>query len=149
MSKKSFNDYQLHLEFLLPFRPSARSQARGNGGLYHVNMYENQILDSFGLEGLHNECGGIYSIQNSMINACFPPLSWQTYDIDFVNARGTIETKESNARLTVKLNGIPIHDGLKFPGKPAVREMVRGHSRSNQITGAQQPSSIQKHLDCS
>ena len=117
VSKKSFNDYQLHLEFLLPFRPSARSQARGNSGLYHVNMYENQILDSFGLEGLHNECGGIYSIQNSMINACFPPLSWQTYDIDFVNARGTIETKESNARLTVKLNGIPIHDGFEIPGK--------------------------------
>ena len=74
-------------------------------------------MDSFGLEGLHNECGGIYSIQNSMINACFPPLSWQTYDIDFVNARGTIETKESNARLTVKLNGIPIHDGFEIPGK--------------------------------
>lgn len=116
-SKKKFNDYQLHLEFLLPYRPSARGQARGNSGLYHVSMYENQILDSFGLEGLHNECGGIYSLQNSLVNACFPPLSWQTYDIDFVNAKISSGKKKSNARITAKLNGILIHDGFEIPSK--------------------------------
>ena len=117
ISKRKFNDYQLHLEFLLPYRPSARGQARGNSGLYHVSMYENQILDTFGLEGLHNECGGIYSLQNAMVNACFPPLSWQTYDIDFVNARNSSGEKTSNARITAKLNGILIHDGFEIPKK--------------------------------
>ena len=117
ISKKKFNDYHLHLEFLLPYRPSARGQARGNSGLYHVSMYENQILDTFGLEGLHNECGGIYSLQNAMVNACFPPLSWQTYDIDFVNARNSSGEKISNARITAKLNGILIHDGFEIPTK--------------------------------
>ena len=117
ISKRKFNDYQLHLEFLLPYRPSARGQARGNSGLYHVNMYENQILDTFGLEGLHNECGGIYSLQNPMVNACFPPLSWQTYDIDFVNAKNASGKKTSNARITAKLNGILIHDGFEIPKK--------------------------------
>ncbi len=116
-SKRKFNDYVLHLEFLLPYRPTARGQARGNSGLYQIDMYENQILDSFGLEGLDNECGGIYSIKHSLVNACLPPLSWQSYDVDFKNAKLSEGKKTSNARITVKLNGILIHDGFEIPNK--------------------------------
>jgi hypothetical protein len=70
---RKFSSYKFHLEFMLPYRPAARGQGRGNSGLYQIVMYENQILDSFGLEGLNNECGGIYSIKDSKVNACFPP----------------------------------------------------------------------------
>ncbi len=140
ISKRKFNDYQLHLEFLLPFRPLARGQARGNSGLYHVSMYENQILDTFGLEGLHNECGGIYSLQNAMVNACFPPLTWQTYDIDFVNARNSSGKKTSNARITAKLNGILIHDGFEIPNKTGgSRPDPEGTSGSIKLQGHNNP----------
>ena len=137
LTKRSFNDYHLHLEFMLPFVPNARGQARGNSGLYHVDMYENQILDSFGLEGLNNECGGIYSFQKSLVNACFPPLTWQTYDIEFVNARVTDGQKVSNARITAKLNGILIHDGVEIPSKT-------GGSRSGP-EGTPGPIKLQGH----
>ena len=116
-SVRKFSNYTLHLEFMLPYRPAARGQGRGNSGLYHIDMYENQILDSFGLEGANNECGGIYSIKDSDINACFPPLSWQTYDIDFTNAVAKDGKKIKNARLTARLNGIVIHKDFEIPRK--------------------------------
>ena len=114
---RKFSNYNLHLEFMLPFRPASRGQGRGNSGLYQIDMYENQILDSFGLEGLHNECGGIYSIKDSKVNACLPPLSWQTYDVDFTNAVAKKGKKIKNARLTARLNGILIHDNFEIPNK--------------------------------
>ncbi len=116
-TKRKFNDYHMHLEFLLPYRPAARGQGRGNSGFYQIDHFEVQILDSFGLEGANNECGGIYSIKDSDVNACFPPLSWQTYDVDFTNAKTKDGKKIKNAKITVRLNGIVIHDNFEIPRK--------------------------------
>ena len=116
-TKRKFNDYHMHLEFLLPYRPAARGQGRGNSGFYQIDHFEVQILDSFGLEGANNECGGIYSIKGSDVNACFPPLSWQTYDVDFTNAKTRDGKKIKNAKITVRLNGIVIHDNFEIPRK--------------------------------
>ncbi|TVS19652.1 MAG: DUF1080 domain-containing protein [Planctomycetaceae bacterium] len=116
-SRERFQNYSVHLEFMLPYRPYARGQGRGNSGFYQVDHYEVQILDSFGLEGLHNECGGIYAQQDCLINACLPPLVWQTFDIDFTNAqRDQDGNKTKNAVITVRLNGIVIHDQLEIQG---------------------------------
>ena len=102
-------DFQLHLEFRIPFMPEARGQARGNSGVYIQRRYEVQILDSFGLAGANNECGGLYRQQQPRINMCLPPLCWQTYDVLFREARWEGDEKAENARITVLHNGIPIH----------------------------------------
>jgi hypothetical protein len=102
-------DFQLHLEFRIPFMPQARGQARGNSGVYIQRRYEVQILDSFGLSGANNECGGLYRQQQPRINMCLPPLAWQTYDVLFREARWEGDEKTENAHITVLHNGVPIH----------------------------------------
>ncbi len=112
-----FNNYFMHVEFMLPYRPDARGQGRGNSGFYQVDQYEVQILDSFGLEGLDNECGGVYKKANSLVNMCLPPLQWQTYDVEFTNAVAEGGKKTRNARMTLRHNGVIIHDDLEINGK--------------------------------
>jgi hypothetical protein len=114
-TKQKFQDCQIHLEFRTPFMPTARGQARGNSGAYIQDRYECQVLDSFGLEGKDNECGGIYSVSRPRENLCYPPLSWQTYDIDFTAAKFDDDgNKTADAVTTIKHNGYVIHKNRKL-----------------------------------
>lgn len=110
-TKQLFQNFTLHIEFRTPFMPAARGQGRGNSGVYLQNRYECQVLDSFGLKGEDNEAGGIYHLCKPRLNMCFPPLTWQTYDIDFEAAQyDAAGTKTKNAFATVKLNGVQVQD---------------------------------------
>lgn len=113
ISLEEFGDCRLHLEFATPFMPTATGQARGNSGVYVQNRYEVQVLDSFGLEGADNECGGLYKASRPALNMCLPPLAWQTYDIVFTaptfNKQGN---RKAPAKISIEHNGVLIHDNV-------------------------------------
>jgi len=104
-------DFQLHGEFRIPYQPHKRSQGRGNSGFYLQRRYEVQVLDSFGQWPRSNEAASIYKNQPPRINMSYPPLVWQTYDIDFTAARfDNLGNKVSHAILTLRHNGVTVHD---------------------------------------
>jgi hypothetical protein len=134
-SKKKFGSCKLHVEFRLSYMPKAREQGRSNSGVYVYDCYEIQVLDSFGLEGLDNECGGIYQISAPKVNMCFPPLTWQTYDVEFTAPKYEGDKKTADARLTVKHNGVVIHDNLDLPHGTPGREKEGPAPRSLYLQG--------------
>ena len=116
LSKEKFGDCRMHLEFRLPYMPASFGQARANSGVYPMARYEIQVLDSYGLEGFDNECGGIYQVSRPAVNACLPPLQWQSYDITFKMARFDAAGKKTqNARVTVVHNGVVVQDNTELP----------------------------------
>ena len=131
-SKRDFGSILIHLEFRCPFMPTARGMQRGNSGVYVKREWEVQIVDSF---GWHHEnrkferlskfarCGGIHEMIGPRINMSFPPLAWQTYDIEFTMARfDPAGKKTSPAIMTVRHNGVLIHDRYVLPPSPPGRD---------------------------
>jgi hypothetical protein len=118
-TRQRFGDFKLHLEFNVPYMPKARGQARGNSGVYLGGIYELQVLDSYGLKLQNNDCGAIYTQVVPSVNACKPPLQWQTYDVTFRKAvRDGQGRAVKKARVTVIQNGIKTIDDAEISPTP-------------------------------
>ena len=126
VSKNKYKDIQLHVEFRLPFMPKERSQSRGNSGVFVQDVYEVQVLDSFGLEGYYDDCGALYKVSPPRVNACLPPMEWQAYDITYHAARFNDDgTVKSYPRMTVLHNGFIIQQDQEIPQITAWKENER------------------------
>lgn len=125
-TKQSFKSCRLHIEFRTPLMAESRGQARSNSGVFLQGVYEVQVLDSFGLEGYYDECGGLYKLAAPLVNACRPPLQWQTYDIEYtapaVDASGKVTAL---GRMTVYQNGVLIQDDVELKWITAWTEKER------------------------
>jgi len=117
-TKDKFGSFQLHVEFNVPYMPKATGQGRGNSGVYLGGIYELQVLDSYGLKLQNNDCGAIYQQIVPKVNACKPPLQWQTYDVTFHKAKVEGDKVVKKARLTVKQNGITIIEDAEISPTP-------------------------------
>lgn len=118
-TRDDFLDFTLFVEFSVPASPpGVEGQGRGNSGVYLLNRYEIQILDSWEQAPDERGCGALYGRRAPDRNAAKPPGTWQTYLIQFTAPRFDAEgRKTENARLTVHHNGVRIHDDVEVEGK--------------------------------
>ncbi|MFN0055584.1 MAG: DUF1080 domain-containing protein [Planctomycetales bacterium] len=117
-TKASFGDCQLHLEWASPAEVSGEGQGRGNSGVYLMEKYEVQILDSYE-NGTYfdGQAGSIYKQTPPLVNACRPPGEWQTYDIIFSAPRFNDQGQlKQSATVTVLHNGVVIQNHFELLG---------------------------------
>jgi len=117
VSKVTFGDALVHVEFREPDMPEATGQAKGNSGVYVHGCYEIQVLDSYGVENPNEgDCSAIYSMYAPLINACKPAMEWQTYDILIRAPRfGLMGKVKENGIISVFQNGLPVHNNAVLP----------------------------------
>lgn len=124
-TKRTFTDYQLHLEWRIPKVIHGESQSRGNSGLFLASIgpgddgYEIQILDCFNNKTYVNgQTGSIYKQHIPLANACKKPGEWQTYDVIWTAPRFNEDgTLKSPARVTAFHNGVLIQYNVEVKGK--------------------------------
>jgi hypothetical protein len=124
-TKRSFNNYQLHIEWRIPEGTTETGQARGNSGLFLASTgpgdagYELQILDSYENKTYVNgQAGSIYKQYIPLVNASRKPGEWQAYDVVWTaptfNADGSLKTP---AFVTAFHNGMLIQDHVALKGE--------------------------------
>jgi hypothetical protein len=111
-TKARFGDIQLHVEWAAPSPPHGKGQDRGNSGLFLMNQFEIQVLDSYQAETYADGmAGAIYGQYPPLANAARPPGEWQGYDIAFRRPRFDAAGKLLEpARITVFHNGILVQN---------------------------------------
>lgn len=81
-TRKSFGNFQLHIEWKIPEGITGEGQSRGNSGILLQGVYELQILDSYQQETYVNgQAGSIYKQAAPLLNAMRSPGNWNTYDV--------------------------------------------------------------------
>jgi len=123
-TKRSFTNYQLHIEWRIPVGITGSGQARGNSGVFLASTgpgdagYELQVLDSYNNKTYVNgQAGSIYKQSPPLVNAMRPPGEWQTYDVIWTapvfNADGTLKTP---AYVTALHNNVLVQNHFEVKG---------------------------------
>lgn len=120
-TKDSFGDCQLHVEFMEPTPPHGESQERGNSGVFLMNTFEIQVLDSYENKTYADgQTASVYGQYPPLVNAARPPGQWQSYDIVFHGPRFDSAGKLVRpARVTVFHNGVLVQDNVELSGPTA------------------------------
>lgn len=126
-TKRTFTNYQLHLEYRIPENISGTGQSRGNSGIFlaatkgKAGGYEIQVLDGYNNENktyVNGMVGSIYKEVVPLANPSRKAGEWNVYDIVWTaptfNADGSVKTK---ARVTAFLNGVLVQNNFEVQGE--------------------------------
>ena len=124
-TKRTFQDYQLHVEWRIPEDITGSGQARGNSGVFLASLgpgdagYELQVLDSYNnATYVNGMAGSLYKQAIPLANAARKPGEWQTYDVVWTaprfNRDGSLQTP---AYATVFWNGVLVDNHFQLQGQ--------------------------------
>jgi hypothetical protein len=138
-TKRTFKDYQLHIEWRIPENITGSGQARGNSGVFLASTgpgddgYELQVLDSYNnTTYVNGQAASMYKQSIPLVNANRKPGEWQSYDVAWTAPTFTDDgSLKTPAYVTVFFNGVLVqnHFELKgqtlFIGKPFYKKYDR------------------------
>lgn len=117
-TRDGFGDVQLHIEWRTPEEVVGEGQGRGNSGVFLMERYELQVLDSYDNRTYSNgQAGSIYKQSIPAVNASRPPGEWQSYDIVFIAPRFDADGNVvSPGTMTAFHNGVLIQNHFELRG---------------------------------
>ncbi len=141
-TKRGFGDCQLHVEWATPSPAVGEDQDRGNSGVFLMDLYEVQVLDSYNSKTYADGmAAAIYGQYPPLVNASRRPGEWQTYDIFFHAPRfDPAGTLTSPARMTVVHNGVLVQDNEELTGPTAHKARPPYKAHADKL-----PISLQDH----
>ncbi len=119
VTKESFGDIQLHVEWTVPpvNDPTRVGQFRGNSGIIFMGRYEVQVLSSYNNPTYPDGgAGGIYGLYPPMVNPCLPEGEWNSFDFVFEAPRFEGEKVTKPAFITLFFNGVMVHNRAQLLG---------------------------------
>lgn len=149
-TKKTFKNYQLHIEWRVPANITGTGQGRGNSGVFLASIgkgdagYELQVLDSYNNKTYTNgQAGSIYKQSVPLANPTLKPGEWNTYDVIWTApVFGADGALVSPAKVTVTFNGVVVQNGYELKGPT----QYIGQAAYRQAHGAS-PIKLQAHGD--
>lgn len=131
-TRQGFGDVQLHIEWAAPDPPVGEGQDRGNSGVFLMNQYEVQVLNSYENETYADgQAAAIYGQYPPLVNAMRAPGEWNTYDIIFHRPRFDEDgAVTDSATVTVIHNGVLVqdHEVLTGPSGHHARPPYAAHA---------------------
>lgn len=123
VTKQSFGDVQLHIEFRTPAKVEGEGQGRGNSGVFFMGLYELQVMDSWkNPTYVNGQAGSVYKQYPPLVNASRGPGEWQSYDVVFIAPKFAADGSVTRpARLTAFHNGVLIQHDVVVRGPTEYR----------------------------
>ena len=118
MSKEEFGDCQLHVEWASPPKAVGNGQRRSNSGVFLMNAFELQVLDSYENKTYADgSAASVYGQYPPLVNASRGPGEWRSYDIIFRAPRfGADGELQKRATMTALHNGVLVQDNSEILG---------------------------------
>ncbi len=127
-TKEPFGDCQIHLQWMAPTEPSGNLMNRGNSGVLIMGRYEIQIFDSHPMHAEQiypdGQAASLYGQAPPLVNACRKPGQWQSFDIRFTAPVFDGDKLTKPATVTVRHNGVLVHDNQEVHGPMAHRRIA-------------------------